>query len=130
MLNKGNKVIFHLVVALIILVPLITFGAEKGLVGCDGTKEDPCDWAKFFELLGAMMRYIYVTVFSVATILFAYAGFLLMSSQGDPGKVTQAKDIFKNVIIGVSIMFLSYWAIWMLLRGLGVDTSFYQLLTG
>jgi hypothetical protein len=52
-----------------------------------------------------------------------------MSSQGDMGKVDKAKGIFKNVIIGLVIMALSYWAVWALLDKLGVGTEFYRFLS-
>ena len=126
-----NKGILYLFAVLVLVIPSLIFANElSGIVPCDGTKEDPCTFVHFFAAIGEIMRYIYITSFSIATILFAYAGVLLMTSQGDTGKVQQAKNIFKNVIIGVSIMFLAYWGVWMLLRGLGVDQSFYELLTG
>jgi hypothetical protein len=41
-------------------------------------------------------------------ILIMYAGFLFMTAQGDEKKVTKAKDIIRNAIIGVTIILLSY----------------------
>jgi hypothetical protein len=46
----------------------------------------------------------------VALILIMYAGFLWMSSNGDEDKITDAKKILKNAVIGLVII-LSSWAI-------------------
>ena len=125
---KNKRILFAttLLVVSNLMIFSTVLGAE-GIVNCDGKD---CTWASFFGAIGAIMKYIYITAFSISTLLFAYAGVLLMTSQGDTGKVTQAKDIFKNVIIGITIMFLSYWGIYMLLKGLGVDQNFYQFLQG
>ena len=102
------------------------YEGDTGLVGCSGVD---CNFNTFFATITSMLKYIYITAFSIATVLFAYAGILLMSSQGDMGKVDKAKGIFKNVIIGLVIMALSYWAVWALLDKLGVGTEFYRFLS-
>lgn len=102
------------------------YKGETGLVKCSGKD---CDFAKFFETVTDILKYIYIMAFSIATILFAYAGVLFMTSQGDTTKVDRAKGIFRNVIIGLVIMALSYWAVWFLLSQLGIDKSFYIFLT-
>ena len=44
----------------------------------------------------------------IAVLLIMYAGFLWMTSQGDPRKVEDAKKILRNAAIGLVIIFLSF----------------------
>lgn len=42
---------------------------------------------------------------SIAVIMFIYAGYLYMTSQGDTGKIGEAKEIIVGVIVGVMLLF-------------------------
>jgi hypothetical protein len=42
---------------------------------------------------------------SIAVIMFVYAGYLYMTSQGDTGKIGEAKEIIVGVIVGVMLLF-------------------------
>lgn len=41
----------------------------------------------------------------IAVIMFMYAGYLYMTSQGDSGKIGEAKEIIIGVIVGVMLLF-------------------------
>jgi hypothetical protein len=123
------KEIFKKIIPIFLLVFLTFIFSDNvfadSIVKCDGPD---CNFTKFFESVTAILRSIYITSFSIATILFAYAGVLLMTSQGDTNKVDRARGIFKSVIIGLIIMAFSYWGVWFLLNQLGVGADFYQFL--
>lgn len=44
----------------------------------------------------------------VFVILMIYGGYLFMSAQGNEDQVEKAKDIIKNAVIGIVIIFLAY----------------------
>lgn len=44
----------------------------------------------------------------VFLVLMIYAGFLWMTAAGDPGKVTKAKSLMGNAIIGLIVILLAY----------------------
>lgn len=44
----------------------------------------------------------------IAVILIIYAGILWMTAQGEEDKVEKAKDILKQAVIGLIIIFLAY----------------------
>lgn len=105
---------------------------KTGLIECSGEFTNgvqDCNIETFFGTITEILKYIYITAFSIATILFAYAGILFMTAQGDSGKIDTAKGIFKSVIIGLVIMALSYWLVLQLLQRLGVGTEFYRFLS-
>jgi hypothetical protein len=61
--------------------------------------------------------------------MFAYAGFLVMTSLGRPGQISKAKNIFLSSAIGIIIMFTAYGVVYFILTKLGVTEGFNQFLT-
>ncbi len=111
-MNK-RKLILHIFSGLLILVvfvlPLLTSAA--GLVPCGGDGEPVCDFNQFMVLLNTVINtLIFWSVTIIAPLLFVYAGFLLITSGGSPGKKDQAKNVFKKTVIGLLIM-LSAWLV-------------------
>lgn len=57
-------------------------------------------------------RTVITAVFGVLGLIFLfltlYAGYLWMTAMGDPKKVTKAKDILAQSVIGLIILILSY----------------------
>jgi len=89
------------------------------IVPCDGVGANPCNICHLGTLAQNILTVgIYVAVF-LSAILFAYAGFLYLTNEA-LNKQQQAKDIFKNVVLGL-IVVLSAWLI--------VDTTM-RVLTG
>lgn len=58
---------------------------------------------------------LFVIIPPVAAVWFAYAGFLMLTAAGDPGKTKQARDMILYVVIGILIAYaawlLVYWFI-------------------
>lgn len=52
---------------------------------------------------------VFLSVIGIITVLIViYAGWLWMTSQGDPGKVQKARDMLRNAVIGLAIIMGSY----------------------
>lgn len=66
--------------------------------------------------------YVISPVFGLVALLsliyFLYAGFLWLTSAGDDKKVKKAKDIMRDVVIGVVILAASYALVSTILKGL------------
>jgi len=103
-------------------VDLVRCGGTKS----DGSPEEMCQIGDFFSLIVRVMQWGFRLGVAFATLMFAYAGLLLMSSFGKPAQISKAKGIFFRSTVGIIIMFVSYSAIWFLLTSLGVEQSFYQ----
>jgi phosphotransacetylase len=56
-------------------------------------------------------------------VVIAYAGFKYMTSEGNPGKIREATNMFKNVAIGIGFIICAWVIVQLIARGLGV-TSF------
>ena len=59
-------------------------------------------------IVGRIIQIILSFLGVIALILIMYAGFVWMSSNGDEDKITSAKTILKNAVIGLVIVLLSW----------------------
>ena len=94
---------------------LETTGKEAGY---EGSTQD----------VNVMVSGIISAVLSVVGVVFLiltiYAGFLWMTAQGNEEQVTKAKNILKNAVIGMVLVFASYAIAWFVTSlAVGDDTS-------
>lgn len=87
--------------------------------------ECPAGGCGFEELMQMINKVINFLLFTIATplaaLIFAYAGFLLITASGDPGKLSTAKSILKNVIFGYLFALAAWLIINTILTSLGFD---------
>ena len=90
-------------------MPAISFAA--GLVPCDNVTTK-CDFTQLMNLVNTVIRFIlFDMAVPIAAIMFAYAGFLLISAGGEAASArTKAKSIFTNTLIGFCLA-LACWLI-------------------
>lgn len=86
-----------------------------GLVTCQGTNCDFCDLA---AMINGVINWLFGFLTIVAVIIFAVAGFRLVTSAGNTEAATWAKQRFAYVFIGLLIMLASWLIIDTVLRGL------------
>lgn len=60
------------------------------------------------QIIGAVIGTVLVLLGVLLVVLILYAGFIWMTSQGDPGKTKKAKDMIYQAIIGLLIIFAAY----------------------
>ena len=101
-----------LLVFLIIVVPALSLAASsydpaKGLVPCTNTPDSNgkisnlCDFDALMSLVNNVISFaLFYMAIPIAAIMFAYAGFLLVTAGGSEAK-TRAKNIFTNAVIGL-----------------------------
>jgi len=84
-----------------------------------------CGFDQLMTLINKVIKFLLVDIATpLAAIVFAYAGFLLITAGGDPGQVTKAKSIIKNLLIGFVIALAAWLIINTILTGLGATSSF------
>lgn len=87
-------------------------GISTAFVKCGGTddngnKQPPCTIKDLIGKDGLIQRalnWVFMMVGFFGAILFMYAGFLLITSAGNPAQINKARGIFKNVVIGLIII--------------------------
>lgn len=128
-LKKSIPIIMLVLVLLFTLMPMVSFAQEGGLVPCDGPE---CGFEDLITLVNKVIDFLLFTLaMPLAAILFAYGGFLFLTSGGSEDKITKAKQIFKNVLFGFVIALSAWLIVKAIFFGLGfkLDISFVKQLS-
>lgn len=118
--------------------PLVPCGIDEnddgkvtgpGAVGKDGASlpDEQCHFEDLIKIVQNVVNWLLAFAVFFAVILFSFAGFLYVTSAGDPGKLSKAHSMFRSVIIGFLIAMAAWLIINTILLGLGVDSAFILL---
>lgn len=109
-----------------------TSSDNGGLVPCSNTPDengfiapkDKCDFFSLMTLISTIINFLlFKMTVPIAAIMFAYAGFLMVTSGGSPEAKTKAKGIFTSVVFGLIIAIAAWLIIRTILSILGFDGS-------
>lgn len=108
MLNVKCQNLFLLFFGCFLLaLPLLTFG-QGGLVPC-GEPGNPCKFCHFFVMLKRIVDwFLFVVVPSVAVLMAAIGGVMMIFAAGRPGTVAKGKSILTSTVIGLVIIFCAW----------------------
>ena len=113
---KMRSTIFLAISVLIFVAAATPFSAQavwvpgQPVVPCDGSVAKPCDFNALVVLANNIISIgIYLAIL-VAVAMFAFAGWLYLTSAGDTGKMKQAHTIFTNAALGF-VFVLAAWLI-------------------
>ena len=99
-MTRFLKLLFALAFFAILVLPAVS---SAGLVPCDGVTV-PCDFNAFMTLINNIVRFVlFALALPICAIMFAYAGFLMLTSGGSTESVSKAKKIFTNAALGLAI---------------------------
>lgn len=74
-------------------------------------KQCPLGWGAIITVINRIIALlITLAIVFVAPLMIAYSGFLMVVNQGDSGKITEARKILTNTIVGIVIA-LAGWMI-------------------
>ena len=95
-MKKAFKIFSIVLVLSFFILPTLSF--SQGLVPC---KTD-CDFVDLMDMVKEIINFIlFEMAIPIAAIMFAYAGFLMVTSGGETSQKTKAKKIFTNVALGL-----------------------------
>ncbi len=78
---------------------------DKNGKDMEGVIKNPCGFDDFIKLINNIVTFILVNIaVPLSAIMFAYAGFELLTSGGSTEKKSKAKSIFVNVAIGLALV--------------------------
>lgn len=99
----------------IIFAPfLLLAGDSLPLVPCAGPN---CHFCSLLHLAERIKNFLIFTIgIPVASLMFIYAGFLYLSAK--PTNINSAHKIFKNAVLGLIIMLISYLVVDLILTTL------------
>ena len=94
---------------LFLVVPVVTFGSVEG--GTVPNSLNPLRVGSFPELIELILTGVVMPIGGVvATLAIVYSGFLFVTAQGNPEKLTQARSAFFWAVVG-GLILLGSWAI-------------------
>lgn len=104
--------------------------SAQGLIPC-GKRVDnasttinesaPCTICHFFILIENILEFVFFKLAPPLTLLMlVIGGGMFMLATGDPQKITQAKKIISSVLIGIAIIYGSFFLIGLFLQAIGL----------
>ena len=81
----------------------------------------PTDFESFGELFGTLLPNIFIAAGLLMFFYLLYGGFRYLTAGGDEKAVTAAKQTLTNAVVGLIIIFTSYWIVWIIQTVLGID---------
>lgn len=81
---------------------------ESGLVPCGNSVDNPCTIAHLFRGFIVLTNYLISLAGIVAVISIVYAGFRMVTSQGNETERGAAKKRLANAIIGMVLVFAAF----------------------
>lgn len=120
--------------SLLFLTPIILVGialflphivnAQSTIVPCDGV-DVPCGFTSFITLIQNLINFaIKYIIIPIGAIIFAYVGFLFLTSGGSAETRKKAKNILIKVIIGIVVILAAWLIVSTILTVFGVSDSF------
>lgn len=101
--------------------------APTDLFPCDPAQSDDlfqdCEFNDLLRLVKGVTGKLFTYGMIFSSIIFAYAGFLYLTSQDNPGNRSRANGIMKNVAIGIALMVCAWAMVSLFLTAL-LDESF------
>lgn len=82
----------------------------------------PCDFNFLMKLINNLISFLLFTIATpLAALAFCYAGFIMISAGGNSEKVTKAKHIFTNVVVGYIIGLAAWLIVHTIIKAFGVE---------
>ncbi len=79
---------------------LIVCDGVPGSIGATGKPLPVCDYGYLIFLAKELIQTMILISTILAAVVFAYIGFILLTSGGDPSAMTRAKGMFGKVLKG------------------------------
>ncbi len=121
MSKKIKKISYLIILALIIFLSVPVFAQTNA--NDVATLDNPLGPQEIKEStileLGGKIANGFITISgSIALLLFVYGGFLWLTSRGEPDKIKKGKDIFLWSVVGLVVIFSSYFLVNFIIKGL------------
>lgn len=120
--RKTKSFLMLMVLLMVLFVftsPLIALAqnnnSSKDLFPCEGPD---CRFEHLIMLAQGLTSRLFLYGMILSSIIFAYAGFLYLTSQDNPGKRSKANSILVNVAIGIAIMMVAWVAVKLIVTSL------------
>lgn len=116
------KLILFIFLIFILFLPFISHGAARGITWfCGGTYESECTFQDLLDEVNNLVKWGTAFALSFSVIVLAWAGFIYMTSGGNPGERSKANTMLTKVVIGIILIVLAYLIVQLIVKGLQVN---------
>jgi len=113
-----KKFLIYSSVYFLAFLPVVAAAQGVGhLVPCEGAD---CKVKDFMTLIFNVINFVIFLGVIFSSLVFAYAGFLYITAQGDTTKIKKATKIFTGVAVGLLLAFTSFLIIQLITSSLGL----------
>lgn len=84
----------------------VNTGTNAGNAGTNGTQTEFGNAQNLGDYISNVFTWVIHLAEALAVLMLVYAGYLYMTSQGNPDGINQAKDIIIGVVTGIILLFL------------------------
>ncbi len=101
-----KKFLIFAIILIIVAIPALSL-AQSPLVEC----KINCGFGDFLKMINNLITFIFkFLALPIAAIMFAYAGFVMVTSAGSSEARSKAKNIFSDALIGL-VLAAAAWLI-------------------
>ena len=104
----------------LMFLPALVMAQDSGLIPC-GYGDNPCDTSDVANFVNGLISFLIQMLGIIAAIVMVYAGFRLVTSGGNEGEATKAKELFTNVVIGIVIILAAWFVLDTIMKTLTGD---------
>jgi hypothetical protein len=94
-----------------ILIPKITHAQFAPLVPPSCYENGQCGVCEFFEVAYRFVQILFGLMGGTALVFFIWGGFGMITSGGNPEKITSNKKLMMSTVVGIMIMLLAWTAV-------------------
>ncbi len=123
-LGAASLLLFCLMDAPTVFAATASTTGAGGLIPCAGPD---CNFRSLIEFANTIIDWLLRIAIPVSAALFSYAGFLYLTSGGNPAKKTAANKVFQSVFWGF-VMALAAWIIVNFLTNFFLDKGINEVL--
>lgn len=110
-------------IAVCLQIPVLVYAQEGGLVPCGREGQGDCQTCHVVQLVSNVNAWLVGILAIVASIMFVIAGFRLVTSNGNPGVLQDAKSMITNVAIGFVIVLAAWLLLDLFMKSLLSDSE-------
>jgi|AntRauTorcE11898_2_1112593.scaffolds.fasta_scaffold09650_3 hypothetical protein len=111
-------------IAVCLNIPVVVFAQEtKGLVPCGRDGQAECQTCHVVQLVSGVNAWLVGILSIAAAIMFMIAGFKLVTANGNPGVLQDAKGMIVNVAIGFVIVLAAWLLLDLFMKSLLSDSE-------
>lgn len=120
--TTSMKYLLSLIIVILIAMPLAIPDLVQAQTGTGVQIPNPIKCKDVNCLVAQVIRYILGTIAIVATLMFIWGGFMMLTSAGNAERIKKAKETLAWAAIGIVVILLS-WAIIRFVLGSLINTS-------